>query len=84
MINYGPNDRGSFRPGWTVSRKVGISVVRNRLKRWGREFFRQQKTEAVDLNLIFRPKEKGFYKDLSHEEFDHVLSEALRKIRKRL
>jgi ribonuclease P protein component len=52
-----PNDRAETRLGITVSGKVGNSVVRNRIKRRVREFFRRHRSElapACDLLIIAR------------------------------
>lgn len=52
-----PNDRTETRLGITVSGKVGNSVVRNRIKRQVREFFRRQRAELApgrDLLVIAR------------------------------
>ena len=40
-----------------VGRKVGNSVLRNKLKRWAREIFRENKTdlEKYGIVLIFKP-----------------------------
>ena len=51
-----PNECGRARIGLTVSSKVGGAVVRNRVKRWLREAFRNIARElpAVDLVVIAR------------------------------
>jgi ribonuclease P protein component len=53
---------GSGRIGVTVSRKVGIAVVRNRVKRWIRECFRRQRDvfpRHVDMVVVARPAAAG-------------------------
>ena len=51
------NDKGKARLGITVSGKVGNSVVRNRIKRQVREFFRRHRAElpkATDFLIVAR------------------------------
>ena len=51
------NGGQSARIGITASRKVGIAVVRNRVKRLIREFFRQHKscfTAGIDYSLVVK------------------------------
>jgi ribonuclease P protein component len=51
----------SRRLGISVSRKVGNAVVRNRIKRGVRDWFRRQRgllPESLDLVVIARPKAK--------------------------
>ncbi|RMF46781.1 MAG: ribonuclease P protein component [Deltaproteobacteria bacterium] len=51
------NDGDESRLGVTVSRRVGNAVVRNRVKRLVREFFRSHKTRlpaGFDLSVIAR------------------------------
>jgi len=55
---YRPNGGSAPRLGVTVSRKVGNAVVRNRIKRLIREFFRHNRRllgQPCDLNIIARP-----------------------------
>lgn len=58
-IYYAPNDLGHPRLGITASRKVGGSVVRQRLKRRLREIYRRwpgrSSLPAVDLVLHVHP-----------------------------
>lgn len=50
-------DGASVRVGITVSRKTGNAVVRNRIKRMVREFYRLNKGlfAAADYNIIAKP-----------------------------
>jgi ribonuclease P protein component len=53
---------GTGRLGVTVSRKVGGSVARNRVKRWLRECFRRARPRfpaALDLVIVARPGAAG-------------------------
>ena len=48
--------------GITVSRKVGVAVVRNRVKRWIRECFRRRRSafpRQLDLVVVARPAAAG-------------------------
>jgi ribonuclease P protein component len=57
VIVSGKNERGVTRLGITVSSKVGNAVVRNRIKRSVREFFRRRRHELVaglDVLVIAR------------------------------
>lgn len=69
------NDRQLNRLGITVSAKVGGAVVRNRIKRLLREFFRTKQNSLLvqrDLLIIAR-KGAG---DLSQAELNKELEEA--------
>lgn len=69
----------NLRWGWSISKKVGNAVTRNRLKRWGREFVREFGGNELDINFIFKNRGKEFYKTLSHKEFNDALQKAFQK-----
>ena len=67
-------ETGSSRVGITVSRRVGNAVVRNRIKRWVREFARRHMgslPKAWDIVVIARPRAS----DEDHDTVDAELSE---------
>ena len=88
LINYAPSPTGLTRCGWTLPRHVGSAVIRNRLKRWSRVFFRQLAKDdellPVDINLVFRRADEGFYRKLDYETFAGHLKKAWRTIRGRI
>lgn len=73
--------------GITASRKVANSVVRNRLKRWCRDYFRELAQSpleyGVKINVVFKPIQEGFYRGLSHGEMVAALREGLSLIHKK-
>jgi ribonuclease P protein component len=77
IVNYSHNDRELLRLGWTAGGKIGTAVLRNRLRRWCREFFKTKKGLGVDLNIVFlKQKSPEFYKDLRHDELDKILEKV--------
>lgn len=88
LFNYKKNHVGQIRIGVTASRKVGPAVVRNKLKRWSKEYCRAfllaGKSIEADINIIFKPMENNFYKGLSHGEFVKTMDRGLDVIRKNL
>jgi ribonuclease P protein component len=55
--NPTPLELPGARLGVTVTRKVGIAVVRNRIRRWVREAFRRERTAfASDVDMVWVAK----------------------------
>jgi ribonuclease P protein component len=69
---YVPNDVGTARLGITASRKVGKSVVRQRLKRRVREIYRrwERRSDLPPLDLVVNlkpPAREGDFAELRRE-----------------
>lgn len=64
--------------GITVSRKVGNAVVRNKLKRWVRNFVQSDKWkknfEGKTIVFVFKPQKEGFYSQLQFKEFTELFN----------
>ncbi len=87
LVNAVTTELGLIRCGWTIPRQIGNAVIRNRFKRWGREYLREwskQSQLSWDLNLVFKRREKEFYKNLKHGEFDEALDKMVTKLRREL
>lgn len=77
IFNYTSSD--AFRAGWTCPKAVGVAPIRNRLKRWSRDWLRNQlKTSenlpSIDLNIGFRAMPEDFYRRLKRVEFDQAMA----------
>lgn len=63
--------------GSTVSRKVANAVIRNKLKRWVRDFAKTKwpkNFENKTIVFVFRPQSTpAFYNTLKHKEFLETL-----------
>ena len=72
-------NEGPTRLGVTVSRKVGIAVVRNRVKRLIREAFRLHQHQIPDkLDLVVVAKREA--REATYEEIEHDLLKAARTL----
>ena len=71
-----PNQAGYLQYAFSIPRKVGSAVRRNKLRRWGREIIRKQIREGkdwpVDVHFIIRPMPDGFFTKLTLEDFSRV------------
>lgn len=72
-----PLEEGVSYYGITISRKVGSSVIRNRLKRWVRNCVRSEKWPEQFISkrvvFVFRPQTaEQFYKQLKYKDFIEV------------
>ncbi|RYZ88303.1 MAG: ribonuclease P protein component [Proteobacteria bacterium] len=87
LLNFAKSE-GALEYGTTASRKVGNAVVRNKLKRWVREYFRDLAKSGspfeVRINIIFRPFDQGFFRGLSHDEFNRAMDSGIQSLKKYL
>ena len=66
------------RVGFTVSKKVGNAVVRNRVKRRLRDLLRHRRESFADRDLVVVAREKAAH--LSLEALGRALDEALARL----
>jgi ribonuclease P protein component len=85
IVNYRKNEDGYLRFGLTASTKVGSAVVRNRLKRWCREYFRHLVDGGFDMGLdihvIFKSVSADFYRKSRHEQVNAALDQFVQRMR---
>lgn len=76
FISYKENKLHKVRYAVILSRKIGSSVVRNKLRRWCREYIRINKDKIgnIDINIIFKPMTKDFYKNMDYQMFSKSIS----------
>lgn len=86
MINYIENKEQNHRFGWTIPVKVGSAVIRNKLKRWCREFCREvlgsytNDNVFYDINVIIKVSRNVEFRKLSREEFRKNMQKAFSQI----
>jgi ribonuclease P protein component len=77
IFYFGRPSTAVTRLGITASRKVGNAVIRNRIKRWVREIFRQNPQifpRPVDVVVIVKRGIDDFSYRTIEEEFTQVVS----------
>lgn len=85
ILSYLENKEKHNRFGWVIPNRIGGSVLRNKLKRWCREYFRNKKlhdSKFYDVNVIIRASgNAGYFKKLKFQEFTEELELAVKKIK---
>jgi len=77
IICYMENVHSHARLGVTVSKKIGNAVLRNKLKRYLREFFRNNKNifkNNYDFSIIARNK----ISNINHEKLNLLLTNTIK------
>ena len=82
LISYTQNEYNEFRVGLTISAAVANSVIRNKLKRWCKDYCRTKKDLGLDVNFIFlKQKSPSFFKELKRDEINKALDKFFLKIK---
>lgn len=80
-----PNKEEKHRLGSTIPKAVGKAVIRNRLRRWGKEIFRKLElggiTTGIDFHICINSKRltKDEFKNVEYKVFKSALEEAFQK-----
>ncbi|MFN7905037.1 MAG: ribonuclease P protein component [Pseudobdellovibrionaceae bacterium] len=85
LVSFMFNKLGYHRLGVTASKKIGSAVMRNRLKRWCRNYLRQNHPKSdrtYDFNVIFLPQNtktnREFYQTRKYSEFKQSMDELFK------
>lgn len=80
-----PTDRDSSRMGLIVSRKVGIAVVRNKVKRLLRESFRSISDHSLNMDIVVIARNRAVSADVDQmtESLGTSMEKLARKVRAR-
>ncbi len=80
IIYIGKNNLGYSRAGFTVTKKIGKSVVRNKVKRRMRESYRLNKDKIINgYDLIFIARTRC--SEANYREIESAMLHLLRKKR---
>lgn len=79
VLYLSPNKEEKAKVGFSVSKKVGKAVVRNRVKRLLREAYRinQDKVQKKGISLVFIARNRA--KDASFVQIEKALLDLLKK-----
>jgi ribonuclease P protein component len=84
VIHYNKNSLRNLRLGITVSKKVGSAVIRNRIKRLVREYFRLHKSRigtTYDMNIIAKSGAAHLPSDNVYQTLEHLFDEISKDCR---
>lgn len=84
MAVYKSNEFGYLRVGWTIPGKVGNAILRNKIKRWSRYYFRNlpesKKLLSFDLNFIYRKHKDADFQKMQYAEFKAIVDKLWKKL----
>ncbi|MFZ4404850.1 MAG: ribonuclease P protein component [Pseudobdellovibrionaceae bacterium] len=85
-LKYHDSQQQAFRWGVTVPKKVGTAVLRNKMKRWCLEYFKQNQVHLesidMDLNVVFIAESRHEYKKMLYTDFKKSMDKGLHFIQK--
>lgn len=80
---FAPNQRSEARLGITTTKRIGRAVIRNRIKRRTREYFRKNQKnilKGLDINVIAKKEAAALASEelfISIDDLFHKVKEAL-------
>lgn len=83
VVLYNKSRNGRTRLGITVTKRVGNAVARNQLKRYVREFFRQNRQtiqSGIDLNVIIKTDASGIPSTEAYRSLRNIFCKIRKKI----